>query len=86
MLTRMSFHSATISTIFNDYNSLLMLENLPFNVIITNKIPMFIRFIKLACRFGHSKEKWIFLHLYIIRTPNYLEILPGKKHNDNTRA
>ena len=48
MLTRLSFHSATISAIFEDYNSLLMLENSPFNVIITNKIPTFVRFMKLA--------------------------------------
>ena len=56
MLTRMSFHS-TISTIFKDYNSLLMLQSSPFNVSIANRIPKFIGFMKLACRFGHSKEK-----------------------------
>ena len=56
MLTRMSFHSATISTNFRDYNSLLMLQNSPFNVNITNKIPKFVGFLKSACRFGHSKE------------------------------
>ena len=57
MLTRISFQSATISTIFKDYNSLLMLQSLPFNVNITNKITKFIRFMKLACRFAQSKEK-----------------------------
>ena len=57
MVTRMSFHSATISTTFKDYNSLLMLQSSPFNVNITSKIPKFIGFMKLACRFGHSKEK-----------------------------
>ena len=67
MLTRMSFHSATISTIFKHYNSLLMLKNSPFNVVITNKIPTFIGFMMLVRRLGHSKEKWIFLHLSIIR-------------------
>ena len=36
------------------------------NVNITNKVPTFIGFMKLACRFGHSKEKSIFMHLYII--------------------
>ena len=57
MLTRMSFHSATISTVFKDYNSFLMHQNSRFNVTITNKIPRFIGFMKLACRFGLSKEK-----------------------------
>ena len=66
MLTRMSFHSVTISTIFKDYNFLLMLQSSPFKVNITNKIPKFIGFMKSACRFGHSKEKIIFMHLYII--------------------
>ena len=66
MVTRMSFHSAIVSTIFKDYNSLLMLQSSPLNVNITNKIPKLIGFMKLACRFGHSK-KWIFMHLYIIR-------------------
>ena len=53
----MSFHSATISTIFKDYNSLLMLQSSPFNISIASRIPKFIGFMKLACRFGHSKEK-----------------------------
>ena len=57
MLTRMSFHSATISTIFKHYNSLLILQNSPFNVNITNKIPKYIGFMKLACRFGDYNEK-----------------------------
>ena len=57
MLTQMSFHSATISTIFKEHSSPLMLQSSPFNVNITNKIPMFIEFMKLLCRFGHSKEK-----------------------------
>ena len=57
MLNQMSFHSATISTIFKELNSLLMLKSSPFNVNITNKIPKFIRLMKLACRFGHYKEK-----------------------------
>ena len=57
MLTRMSLHSATISTIFKDYNSLLMLQSSPFKINITNKIPNFIEFMKSACRLGHSKEK-----------------------------
>ena len=48
MLTRMYVHSTTILTIFKDYNSLLMLENSQFNVIITNKIPTFIEIMKLA--------------------------------------
>ena len=64
MLTRMSFHSATISTIFKDYNSLLMLQSSPFNVNITSKIPKFIRFLKFAFKFGHSKEK-MDLHAYL---------------------
>ena len=42
----------TISTIFKDYNSLLMLQSSLFNVNTTNKITKFIGFIKLACRFG----------------------------------
>ena len=53
----MSFHSATTCTIFKDYNSLLILQSSPFKVNITNKILKFIGFMKLACRFGHSKEK-----------------------------
>ena len=57
MLTRMFFLSATISTIFKDYNSLLMLQSSPFNINITNKITKFIGFMKLTCRFGQSKEK-----------------------------
>ena len=57
MITRMSFRSATITTIFKDYNSLLMLQRSPFNVNITNKVPKFIGFVKSACRLGHSKEK-----------------------------
>ena len=56
MLTRMSFHSATITTIFKDYNSLLILQSSPFNVNITNKIRKFIQLMKLTCRFGLSKE------------------------------
>ena len=56
MLTRISFQSATISTIFKDYNSLLMVQSLPFNVNITNKITKFIGFMK-ACRFALSKGK-----------------------------
>ena len=66
MLTRMPFHSATISTIFNDYNSLLMLQSSRYYVNITNKITTFIGVMKSACRFGHSKEKWALVHLYII--------------------
>ena len=57
MLTRMCFHSATISTISMDYNSLLMLQSSPFNVNVTDEINNFIALIKSACRFGHSKEK-----------------------------
>ena len=57
MLTRQSSHAATISTIFKDYNSLLMLQSWPFNVNITNKTPRFIGFMKSACRFGPSNEK-----------------------------
>ena len=57
VLTRMPFHSATISNIFKDYNPFLMLQSSQFNVIITNKIPRFIGFMKLARRFGLSKEK-----------------------------
>ena len=57
MLTRMSFHSATISTIFKYYNSLLMLQSLPFNINFANKIPEFIGVMKLGCKFGHYKEK-----------------------------
>ena len=57
MTTQMSFHSATISTIFKDYNSPLMPQSSLFNVNITNKMPKFIGFMKLACRFGHSKEE-----------------------------
>ena len=53
----MSFHSATISTIFKELNSLLMLKSSPFNVNITNKITKFNGFMKLACSLGHSKEK-----------------------------
>ena len=60
MLTLLSFYSATISTIFKDYNSPLMLQNSLFNVNVTNKIPKFIGFMKLACTFGHSKEKMDF--------------------------
>ena len=63
----MFFHSGTISTIFEDYYSLLMLQSSLFNVNITNKIPKFNGFMKLACRSRHSKEKRIFMHLYIIR-------------------
>ena len=55
MLTRMSFHS-TISTIFKDYNSLLMLQSSPFNVNITNKITKFIGLMKLACRSVQGKN------------------------------
>ena len=61
MLTQMSFHSATISTISKDYNSLLMLQIPPFNVNITNKITKFIGYIKLVCKFSQSKEN-IALH------------------------
>ena len=57
MLTRMTFHSTAISTIFNHYNSLLMLQSSPFNVNFDNKIPKFIGFMKLACGFGNFKEK-----------------------------
>ena len=57
VLTRMPFHSATISNVFKDYNPFLMLQSSQFNVIITNKIPRFIGFMKLARRFGLSKEK-----------------------------
>ena len=57
MLTRMSFHSGTIPTIFKHYNSLFMLQSSPLSVNITKKIPKFIGFMKLACRFGHYKEK-----------------------------
>ena len=60
MLTLLSFYSATISTIFKDYNSPLMLQNSLFNVNVTNKIPKFIGFMKLACMLGHSKEKMDF--------------------------
>ena len=67
MLTRMSFHLATISTIFENYDPVFILQSSSFNVNITNKIPTFIGFMKLACRFRHSKEKWVFMHLYIIR-------------------
>ena len=82
MLTRMSFHSATISTIFKDYNSLLMLQSSPFNVNITNKIPKFIGFIKLACRFGYSKGKngfsCIFISLGILPIPKiFIRGLPA---------
>ena len=57
MLTRISFHSATISNIFKYYNSLLMLQSSPFNVNFANKISEFIGVMKLACTFGHYKEK-----------------------------
>ena len=57
MLTQMSFHSATICTIFKDYNFLLILQSSPFKVNIASKIPKFIGFMKPKCRFGHSKEK-----------------------------
>ena len=57
MLTRMSFHSATISTIFKYYDSLLMLQSSPFNVNFANKIPEFIGIMNLACKFGHYKER-----------------------------
>ena len=57
MLTRMTFHSATISTIFKHNNCLLVLQSSPFNVNFANKIPKFIEFMKLACRFGHYNEK-----------------------------
>ena len=67
MFNKMYFHSAAISTIFKDYDSLLMPQSSPFNVNITNKIPNFIRFIKLARRFGHCKEKMDLMHLYVIR-------------------
>ena len=52
----MSFHSATISTIFKYYNSLLMLQSSLFNVN-TNKIPESIGVMKFACTFSHYKEK-----------------------------
>ena len=57
MLTLTSFHLATVSTIFRDYNSLLMLQSSLFNVIIINKISKFIGFMKSPYRFGLSKEK-----------------------------
>ena len=44
-----------------------MLQSSPFNVNITNKIPTFIGFMKLACRLSHSKEKRDPHALYIIR-------------------
>ena len=62
MLLRMCLHSATISTISMDYNSLLMLQSSPFNINITDKITKFIVFMKSACRFGHIKEKKMDLH------------------------
>ena len=65
----MSFHSAIISTIFKDYNSLLMLWSSPFVVNFTNKIPKFIGFMKVACRFGPSKKK-IDLHTYLQHQEN----------------
>ena len=57
MLTQMSSHSASICTIFQDYNSLLWMHSSPFNFNITNKIPKFIGLMKLAYRFGHLKER-----------------------------
>ena len=57
MLNRMSFYSATISTIFKGYNSFLMLQSSLFNHNITNKIPKFIERMNSAYRFGHSMEK-----------------------------
>ena len=51
------FHSATISTIFKDYSSLLMFQSSLFNVVSTNKMTKFIGVMKSACRFDHSKEK-----------------------------
>ena len=57
MLTQILFHLATISTIFKDYNSLLMSQSSPFNFNNTNNLPKFIGFMRSACRFGHSKVK-----------------------------
>ena len=55
MLTSMSFHSATIFTIFKDYNPLLMLRNSPFNVILQTKylinLKAFPLIIKINTRF-----------------------------------
>ena len=55
----MSFHSATISTIFKGYKSFLMLQSSLLNDNTANKITNFIGFMKLACGFGQSKEKLV---------------------------
>ena len=81
MLTGMSFHAATISTIFKDYNYLLMLLSSPFKVNITNKIAKLIRFMKSACRFGHSKGKngssCIFTSSRIMLIPKIFKVIRG---------
>ena len=82
MLTQMNFHSATISTIFKHYNSLLMLQSSPFNVNFANKIPKFIGFMKLACRFGRYKEKngssCIFTSSGILKIPKtFIKVIRG---------
>ena len=66
MLTQMPFHSASICTIFQDYNSLLWMQSSPFNFNITNKIPKFIGLMKLGSGFGHLKEKTDLHAFYIM--------------------
>ena len=82
MLTQIPFHSATISIIFRDYNSLLMLQSSPFNVNITNKIPNFIGFMRSPYRFDHSKENnlssCIFTSSRILEIPKkFIKVIMG---------
>ena len=83
-LPKCFFHSVTISTIFKDYNSLLMLQSSLFNVNITKKIPNLFAFMKSACRFGHSKEKngssCIFTSSGILPIPKiFIKVIRGLK-------
>ena len=54
----MSFHPATISTIFKDYNSLLMLH-------VTNKIPNFIGFMDLHASLHY--QEYCQYHKYLLK-------------------
>ena len=82
MLTQIPFPSATISIIFRDYCSLLMLQSSPFNVNITNKVPNFIGFMRSPYRFDHSKENngssYIFTSSRILQIPKtFIKVIRG---------
>ena len=74
-------HSATISTILKDYNTQSMLQSLPFNVNITNKITTFIRFMRSACSvviLGKNGSSCIFTSSGIMPIPKiFIKVTRG---------